>query len=242
MNLTRESVLWWILLALSLVTALATVDTSTAVDLGIPAKALPYIRLIAFLTAAGSTWAKTSPFPSGKNVPAILLALGLAFSFGCSHNAAVVKLSPEGKAAFYGEAFMARVEQAQDQTIGLVGVANITRADVTPAVEVFVKIGKGGQALAADLKVIDESNVTADKQAAAVRVRAAVDAFQGLLANLNVQVSSEAARARIAQIVAAVKLGAALFDVIQRISPLLPESKAAAAFALRPPLQLALAQ
>ncbi len=131
-------------------------------------------------------------------------------------------LSPEARAAYYGEAFMARVEQAQTQTIALVGQAGITRADVTPAVEVFVQIGKGGQGLAAALKVIDESNITADKQSAAIKARAALDVFQNLLNTATVRVTSEAARARIAQVIAAVKLGAALFDVVQRLAPLLP--------------------
>jgi hypothetical protein len=147
--------------------------------------------------------------------------LALVWLLGCAGNPAA-KLSPEGKAAYFGEAFMSRVEQAQTQTIALVGQAGITKADVTPAVEVFVKIGKGGQDLAAALKVIDESNVTADQQAAAVRVRTALDVFQNLLTSLTVRVSSESARARITQIVEAVKLGAALFDVVQRLAPFLP--------------------
>lgn len=159
----------------------------------------------------------------------------LLATFGCAGNPAA-KLSPEGKAAYYGEAFMSRVEQAQTQTIALVGQAGITKADVTPAVEVFVQIGRGGQELASALKVIDESNVTADKQAAAVRVKAALTVFQQLLTNINVKVSSEAARARIGQVLDALKLGAALFDVVQRLAPLLPTAPASGGLTLQPAL------
>lgn len=159
----------------------------------------------------------------------------LIVTFGCAGNPAA-KLSPEGKAAYYGEAFMSRVEQAQTQTIALVGQAGITKADVTPAVEVFVQIGRGGQELAAALKVIDESNVTADKQAAAVRVKTALAVFQALLTNINVKVSSESARVRIAQVLDALKLGAALFDVVQRLAPLLPTAPASGGLTLQPAL------
>lgn len=152
----------------------------------------------------------------------ILGALIIAGS-ACGGNPAP-NMSPEAKAAFYGEKFLSLVEQAQAQTIALVGQAGITKADVTPAVEVFVQIGRGGQDFAAALKVIDESNVTASQQAAAVRVRAAVTAFQDLLGQVTVRVSSEATRTRIAQVVAALKLGAALFDVVQRITPFLSET------------------
>lgn len=68
MELTRESVVWWIGLASALVVGLATLDTSTAIDtFGIPASVLPKLRLAALLIGIGSTWAKTSPFPSKKD-------------------------------------------------------------------------------------------------------------------------------------------------------------------------------
>lgn len=158
-----------------------------------------------------------------KTTAALLVAALCAAS--CANNPAA-KLSPEGKAAYYGERFMSGVEQAQAQTIALVGQYGITKADVTPAVEVFVQIGRGGQDLAAALKVIDDSNVTSDQQSAAVRARAALTAFQDLLTAATVRVSSEAARTRIAQILTALKLGAALFDVVQRLAPLLPTTPA----------------
>lgn len=69
MNLTRESAIWWALLVLSLVSALATLNDSAVAALGIPVVTLPYIRLVAFLTATGSAWAKTSPFPSKHDAP-----------------------------------------------------------------------------------------------------------------------------------------------------------------------------
>lgn len=74
MTLTRESLLWWALLALALIGAAAALDTSTAVALGIPAGLLPYLRLVAFLTGIGATWAKTSPFPSKHDEPAVNLS------------------------------------------------------------------------------------------------------------------------------------------------------------------------
>lgn len=67
MELTRESVVWWVGLVSALVVGLATMDTGTAVEFGIPAAVLPKLRLAALLIGIGSTWAKTSPFPSKKD-------------------------------------------------------------------------------------------------------------------------------------------------------------------------------
>jgi hypothetical protein len=67
---TRESLMWWVGLLGGLVVALATLDRSMAVEtFGIPEKALPYLRLVAFLLTTGSAWAKTSPFPSKQDPP-----------------------------------------------------------------------------------------------------------------------------------------------------------------------------
>jgi hypothetical protein len=155
-------------------------------------------------------------------VTAVPLGLLMVLSAFCAHNPAA-NLAPVGKAAYYGDKFMRGVEEAQNQTIGLVGQFGITRADVTPAVEVFVKIGRGGQDMAAALKVIDESTVFSAQQDAATRVRAAADTFSTLLTTVTARVSSETARTRITQILDAVKLGISLLDVIQRIAPLLPQ-------------------
>jgi hypothetical protein len=154
-------------------------------------------------------------------ITAFPLALLMVVASGCAHNPAA-NLAPVAKAAYYGEKFMSGVEEAQNQTIALVGQFGITRADVTPAVEVYVKIGRGGQDMAAALKVIDESTVFSEQQDAAVRVRAAADTFSALLTTVTSRVSSEGARTRITQILDTVKLGVALLDVIQRIAPLLP--------------------
>jgi hypothetical protein len=139
-------------------------------------------------------------------------------------NPEVAKLSPEGKAAYYGEKFLRLVEQAQDQTIALVGTNGITKADVAPAVEVYVQIFQGGKELAAALKIIDESKITEAQQSAAVRVRASLDAFQDLLNGITVHVSSERTRTLIDQIIKGLKLGAALFDVVTQIGPFVPAS------------------
>jgi hypothetical protein len=145
---------------------------------------------------------------------------------GCANNPAA-KLEPVAKVAYYGERFMAGVEEAQNQTIALVGQFGITRADVTPAVEVFLQIGRGGQDLAAGLKIIDESTAFDTQQAAAVRVRLAADTFTSLLTTVTARVTHEGARTRIAQILSTVKLGVALLDVVQRLGPFLPQTQPA---------------
>lgn len=67
-TLHRESAIWWVGFIAALVTGLATLDTNTAVAIGVPLLWLPKLRLAAFLVGVGSTWAKTSPFPSKKDV------------------------------------------------------------------------------------------------------------------------------------------------------------------------------
>lgn len=74
MTLTRESLLWWALLALALIGAVAALSDAAAVALGVPVAALPYLRLVAFLTGVGATWAKTSPFPSKHDAPSVNLS------------------------------------------------------------------------------------------------------------------------------------------------------------------------
>lgn len=67
-TLTRESAVWWWGLVAALVTTLATVDADTAMALGISAYWLAKLRLASFLVGVGSAWAKTSMFPSRKDV------------------------------------------------------------------------------------------------------------------------------------------------------------------------------
>jgi hypothetical protein len=155
----------------------------------------------------------------------LLIALTLIAS-ACANNPAA-NLSPEGKAAFFGNQFLESVERAQAQTIALVGTNGVTRADVTPAVEGFVKIGQGGQQFAQALRAIDASNVTtADKQAAAVRAHNALIAFEGVINSLTVNVIKPELRTKIDGIIKSLQLAVSLFDVMQYITPFLPKTAA----------------
>lgn len=157
------------------------------------------------------------------SVVVLILAIGSAGCKTMNPNPNVSKLSPEGKAAYYGNIFLEGVEKAQQQTAALVGTSGITKADVQPAMDVYLQIGKGGQDFAHALRAIDQSNVTsADKQAAALRAREAVDAFEGSLRSLTVRVDNPAVRAKVDAIINTLKLGMALLDVVQRIAPFLP--------------------
>lgn len=149
------------------------------------------------------------------------LSLGFGAS-SCAHNPAPTVSAVVGQSAFYGEKFLSVVEEAQKQTIASVGTAGITHADVTPAVEVFVQIGKAGQKMAAGLRLIDAAKTDVEKLAAAKSVDDAVQSIQGLSGTLLVHVTSDAVRVRVNQIVSALKLGAALLDVYRQIAPLLP--------------------
>lgn len=160
---------------------------------------------------------------------AIVAVIGLVFVNACA-NKNVQTLSPEGKVAYYGERFMSVVERAQQQTISLVGQNGITREDVTPAVQIFGQIGKAGQQLATALDTIDKSNVTADKQAAALRVREILTVTQGLINQMAAQVTSTTARQQIFKILDALEMASAIFNVIQSVSPLLPPPTNTGAF------------
>lgn len=152
----------------------------------------------------------------------ILIALTLVAS-ACANNPAA-NLSPEGKAAFFGNQFLEAVERAQDQVIALVGQNGVTRADVTPAVEGFVKIGQGGQDFANALRAIDNSNVTStEKQSAAVRAQAALVAFEGVVSSLTVRIEKPELRSKIDSIIKSLRLAVSLFNVMQYISPFLPQ-------------------
>jgi hypothetical protein len=168
------------------------------------------------------------------NILAVIAMIGLV---ACGNNPAA-KLSPEGKAAYYGEKFMSVVEQAQKQTIALVGTGSITRESITPVVEVYGQIGKAGQELANALDIVDKSNVTADKQAAAVRVRTIMLTAQDLLNNLVLKAGNDETRESVIRILNGLKMAASVFDVIQSISPFLPEqTKSGALLTLNPALQ-----
>lgn len=130
-------------------------------------------------------------------------------------------LSPEGKAAYYAEKFLSAVEQAQNETIALHTAGTISKPDADAVVRVFVGIFQGGKALADALDVIDQSNVTAEKQTAAQRVDIAMKAFSAALTGITVNVASPTARARIQQVLDGLKLAAQLLDVYRVIGPLL---------------------
>lgn len=153
-----------------------------------------------------------------KSLIVAILAIGLVA--GCAKTPP--NISPEGRVAYHGERFMAAVERAQQDTIALVTAGTITKAQAAPAVETFVRIGLGGQRLAAALAVIDSSQVTESKVEAAQRVRQVVTEFQHALTGLTVRVDTESARERITRIVTSLGLSMTLLDIVQAVSRVLP--------------------
>jgi hypothetical protein len=158
---------------------------------------------------------------------ALLCACAVALAaVGCAaRQAPAPQLSPVGKAAYYGEQFLAAVEHAQNDTIALVDGGTFTRAQVDPAIRVFVSIGKAGQTTAQALRVIDTTTDAVQKAGAAKTVDASVASMQTLLLGIAKDLSNDAARARVLQIVDALRVGASLLDVLRVVAPYLPIGK-----------------
>lgn len=66
--MTRNDAKWAVGMLAAIVTGLATLG-STVVDYGVPAVALPYIRLIALVVGIVSGKLATSPLPGKNDLP-----------------------------------------------------------------------------------------------------------------------------------------------------------------------------
>lgn len=67
-RMTRDSRIWIIGVVVAIVTGLATLDTQTAVSVGLHAEWLPYLRLAAFVVGIVSGQMGTSPLPHSSEV------------------------------------------------------------------------------------------------------------------------------------------------------------------------------
>jgi len=160
-----------------------------------------------------------------KRMFVVVVASLMLVSCATFGNPRAAQLSPEGKAAYYGNQFMKAVEEAQNEVIRLVDSKSLTREQATPVIQTFVAIGRYGVEFANALEVIDRANATAvEKATAAERVRIALATFQTYLNELTIRVETEDARNRIAGIVRTLRIGALLLDVMRFVSPFMPQS------------------